>query len=46
MMRILENEMKVKMIPTSYITKAVDTSEDLERVVGMMREDKLFNKGY
>ena len=46
MMRILENGMKVKMIPTSYITKAVDTPEDLKRVVGMMREDKLFNKGY
>jgi 3-deoxy-manno-octulosonate cytidylyltransferase (CMP-KDO synthetase) len=42
MMRILENGMKVKMIPTSYITKAVDTPKDLERVVGMMREDSLF----
>jgi len=46
MMRIIEHGMKVKMIPTSYITKAVDTPEDLGRVVGMMREDKLFNKGY
>jgi len=42
MMRIIEHGMKVKMIPTSYVTKAVDTPEDLERVVGMMREDTLF----
>jgi len=39
MMRIIENGMKVKMIPTNYITKAVDTPEDLERVIEMMRED-------
>ncbi|MCF6331161.1 MAG: 3-deoxy-manno-octulosonate cytidylyltransferase [Sulfurimonas sp.] len=41
MMRILENGMKVKMIPTQYETKAVDTKEDLERVVDMMRVDRL-----
>jgi len=46
MMRILENGMKVKMIDTKYITKAVDTKEDLERVVGMMKRDELFNNGY
>jgi len=42
MMRILENGMKVKMIDTNYETKAVDTQEDLDRVVEMMREDSLF----
>lgn len=42
MMRILENGMKVKMLPTSYITKAVDTKEDLDKVCEMMKEDKLF----
>jgi len=42
MMRILENGMKVKMIDTSYETKAVDTKEDLSRVIGMMKKDKLF----
>jgi len=42
MMRILENGMKVKMVPTKYETKAVDTKEDLDRVIEMMREDKLF----
>jgi len=33
--------MKVKMIDTSYETKAVDTKEDLDRVVGMMKDDIL-----
>lgn len=42
MMRILENGMKVKMLPTSYITKAVDTKEDLDKVCEMMQEDSLF----
>ena len=41
MMRILENGGKVKMIPTKYETKAVDTKEDLERVVEMMKKDEL-----
>ncbi len=42
MMRILENGGKVKMIDTKYITKAVDTKEDLEKVCEMMRKDKLY----
>jgi len=41
MMRILEHGMKVKMIDTKYETKAVDTPEDLQRVVEMMKKDKL-----
>lgn len=41
MMRILENGMNVKMIPTEYETKAVDTQHDLERVIEMMRYDVL-----
>jgi len=41
MMRILENGMNVKMIPTKYKTKAVDTKEDLNRVIEMMKIDKL-----
>ncbi len=41
MMRILENGMKVKMIPTQYETKAVDTKEDLEKVCEMMLRDSL-----
>ncbi|MBD3840105.1 MAG: 3-deoxy-manno-octulosonate cytidylyltransferase, partial [Epsilonproteobacteria bacterium] len=42
MMRILENGGKVKMIDTKYITKAVDTKEDLDKVCQMMKEDTLF----
>ncbi len=34
--------MKVKMVPTVYVTKAVDTKEDLDRVVEMMQHDKLY----
>jgi 3-deoxy-manno-octulosonate cytidylyltransferase (CMP-KDO synthetase) len=41
MMRILENGGKVKMVDTEFITKAVDTPEDLARVVEMMKNDKL-----
>ena len=43
MMRIIEHGMKVKMIPTSYVTKAVDTPKDLQKVVEMMKEDSLFD---
>jgi 3-deoxy-manno-octulosonate cytidylyltransferase (CMP-KDO synthetase) len=41
MMRILENGGKVKMIPTKFATKAVDTPEDLAVVENMMKNDKL-----
>lgn len=41
MMRILENGMDVKMYPTTYETKAVDTKEDLERVAEMMKKDPI-----
>lgn len=43
MMRILENGEKVKMVPTKYITKCVDTKEDLEQVEEMMKKDSLIN---
>jgi 3-deoxy-manno-octulosonate cytidylyltransferase (CMP-KDO synthetase) len=42
MMRIIEHGMKIRMIPTKYKTKAVDTPKDLKKVVEIMREDKLF----
>lgn len=42
MMRILENGQKVKMIPTAYKTKAVDTQEDLNKVSVMMEKDTLY----
>jgi 3-deoxy-manno-octulosonate cytidylyltransferase (CMP-KDO synthetase) len=36
MMRVLEHGMKVKMVPTKYNTKAVDTKEDLQHVEQLM----------
>lgn len=42
MMRIIENGLRVKMIPTTYVTKAVDTKEDLVKVNEMMKKDCLF----
>lgn len=42
MMRIIENGMKVKMVPTKFVTKAVDTEEDLKIVNEMMLRDNLF----
>ncbi|ALV23657.1 3-deoxy-D-manno-octulosonate cytidylyltransferase [Campylobacter iguaniorum] len=44
MMRILENGCKVKMINTNFITKAVDTKEDLEQVKSMIKDDKLYKE--
>ncbi len=46
MMRILENGQKVKMVPTHYKTKAVDTLEDLHKVIVLMQEDILFKGKY
>ncbi len=43
MMRILENGLNVKMVDTEYITKAVDTEEDLNKVLDMMNNDCLIN---
>lgn len=44
MMRIIENGLKVKMVPTTYTTKAVDTKEDLVKVNEMMKEDNLIKR--
>ncbi len=40
MMRVIENGLKVKMIPTKFNTYPVDTKEDLRRVEEMMRAKK------
>jgi 3-deoxy-manno-octulosonate cytidylyltransferase (CMP-KDO synthetase) len=37
MLRFIENGLKVKMIPTSQLTYAVDTPHDLDRVQKLMR---------
>lgn len=44
MMRILENGKKIKMVPTKYITKAVDTIDDLHQVENIMVQDLLINE--
>ena len=41
MMRILEHGGQVKMVYTPYRTLSVDTVEDLESVIELMRKDKL-----
>ena len=41
MMRILENGKNVRMIPTKYISKSVDTQEDLDSVLEIMKSDEL-----
>jgi len=38
MMRILENGIKVRMVPTKYQTHAVDTPEDLAKVAKLMND--------
>jgi len=38
MMRVLEHGQKVKMVPTRFDTRAVDTPEDLKRVERLMRD--------
>ncbi len=40
MMRVLENGYKVKMVPTNFATSAVDTKEDLLKVIDLMKDEK------
>lgn len=42
MMRILENGLKVRMVPTKHEMKSVDTKEELEIVERIMADDELF----
>lgn len=44
MMRILENGLKVKMVPTKYESKSVDTAEDLQQVEELMKGDLLMSQ--
>jgi 3-deoxy-manno-octulosonate cytidylyltransferase (CMP-KDO synthetase) len=37
MMRILENGMKVRMVPTKHVSQAVDTPDDLKKVQLLMQ---------
>ena len=38
MMRVLENGLKVHMVPTKYQTHAVDTPSDLHKVEWLMKD--------
>lgn len=44
MMRILENGLKVKMVPTEFESKSVDTIEDLNEAERLMQDDVLMKK--
>lgn len=41
MMRVLEHGRKVRMVPTVFDTRAVDTEDDRQRVEGLMGDDGL-----
>lgn len=44
MMRIIENGLKVKMIPITEKSKSVDTEQDLREVEELMKEDTLMKE--
>ena len=44
MMRILEHGYKVKMVPIAYDTYSVDTTDDLQRVEKLMKNDELMRQ--
>ncbi|WP_415397871.1 3-deoxy-manno-octulosonate cytidylyltransferase [Sulfurimonas sp. CS5] len=41
MLRVLENDIKIKMIPTKYKVKAVDVPADIDVVLEMFKNDEL-----
>jgi len=44
MLRVLENGISIKMIPTKYKVKAVDIPEDIDVVLKMLEKDELRGK--
>ena len=44
MLRVLENGIKVRMVPTNHNTQAVDTEEDHYRVEKLLSNDNLYKK--
>jgi 3-deoxy-manno-octulosonate cytidylyltransferase (CMP-KDO synthetase) len=44
MLRLIEHGYKVKMVPTEFKTKAVDTFQDLKDVENLMQNDELFKE--
>ena len=43
-LRLIENDIKIKIVLTERITETVDTKRDLVKVIKMMKKDKLINK--
>lgn len=43
-LRLIENDIKIKIVLTKRITETVDTKRDLAKVIKMMKKDKLINK--
>ena len=43
MMRIIENGLKVRMVPTSFQSHSVDTPNDLKKVEKLMKKIKEFD---
>ena len=44
MLRLLENGMRIKAVPTEYRTHSVDTPQDLAEVEELMKGDVLMKK--
>lgn len=43
MLRLVENGIKIRMVPTQFDTHAIDTPADLKLVEVLMRDDKLYS---
>ena len=43
-LRLIENGIKIRTVFTKKITETVDTIQDLKKVIGMMKHDKLRKK--
>ena len=41
MLRAIENNYKVAMVNSTYVTKSVDTQADLNEAIDLMRSDKV-----
>ena len=43
-LRLIENGIKIKVIITDIVTETVDTPEDLDKVIEMMKNDELIKE--
>lgn len=44
MIRAIQHGYKVRMVPSPYVSKSVDTEEDRKMVVELMKEDEIFKE--